>query len=637
MKQIIFRISFLLLICSQAFSQQTHFIYLQTENREPFYALLNKKNYSSSSIGYLILPKLVNGEYNIRIGFAKNTGAEQDYILTVKDNEQGYLVKNLGEKGWGLFNLQLMDVQYSGDLSKQRAALAKIQQEEARKKAEAEALIAEAKAKAEAEAKAKQDSIAAIEAKAKADALAAAEAKAKEEAIAAAKIKATQDSLAAVEAKQKADALAAAEAKAKADELAAAKAKEKQDALAAIEAKKKADAIAAAEAKAKADELAATKAKEKQDALAALEAKKKADAIAAAEAKTKADELAAAKAKEKEDALAALEAKKKADAIAAEEAKMKTKKMADSVALALIAESKKTELPVVTKVADTLPVYTNTEEKNAAKEITLPKAEETKAPVIALPKEATNTPVLFAQSKTDSGFIFKYAVGNTEGQDTVNVFIKAAVPEIPNAIAVPVTPVTEVKTKEPVGNNNGAVADTVKFLNIDFKQDSIKQEAGLIEPVFNKTATNSTAINPQETKKAEETVPLVKASTTATETATIKKEPTPATGSVTAVNLPNSNCKAEADEKDFFTLRKKMAAEEGVDEMILIAKKAMREKCFTTTQVRNLSVLFLTDADRYQFLDASYAFTFDAYQYDTLLDLLKDTYYVQRFRAMIRK
>jgi hypothetical protein len=104
-----------------------------------------------------------------------------------------------------------------------------------------------------------------------------------------------------------------------------------------------------------------------------------------------------------------------------------------------------------------------------------------------------------------------------------------------------------------------------------------------------------------------------------------------------ATIIPNSNCRAEADEKDFFSLRKKMAAEEGVDEMVLVAKKAMKEKCFSTTQIRNLSVLFLTDADRYQFLDAAYPFASDAYNYASLADLLKDNYYMERFKVMVRK
>ena len=115
----------------------------------------------------------------------------------------------------------------------------------------------------------------------------------------------------------------------------------------------------------------------------------------------------------------------------------------------------------------------------------------------------------------------------------------------------------------------------------------------------------------------------------------VKKDSSLVVASV--LKLPNSNCRAEADEKDFFNLRKKMASEDGADEMVMVAKKAMKEKCYSTMQVRNLSVLFLNDADRYQFLDAAYPFTHDAYQYNTLINLLYDNYYVQRFKSMIRK
>ena len=67
------------------------------------------------------------------------------------------------------------------------------------------------------------------------------------------------------------------------------------------------------------------------------------------------------------------------------------------------------------------------------------------------------------------------------------------------------------------------------------------------------------------------------------------------------------------------------------------AKKALKEKCYTTEHVRNLSVLFLSDAGKYQFLDVAYPFTYDSYKYSSLVDLLKDNYYIDRFKAMIRK
>ena len=66
----------------------------------------------------------------------------------------------------------------------------------------------------------------------------------------------------------------------------------------------------------------------------------------------------------------------------------------------------------------------------------------------------------------------------------------------------------------------------------------------------------------------------------------------------------NSDCKNFATEEDFLKLRKKMAAAENADDMISIAKKVFKTKCFTTEQVKNLSVLFLSDNGKYDFFDA---------------------------------
>ncbi|MEO7766014.1 MAG: hypothetical protein ABIS01_01265, partial [Ferruginibacter sp.] len=42
-------------------AQQNHFIYVQTENRQPFYVKVNSKLYSSSATGYLVVAKLKEG------------------------------------------------------------------------------------------------------------------------------------------------------------------------------------------------------------------------------------------------------------------------------------------------------------------------------------------------------------------------------------------------------------------------------------------------------------------------------------------------------------------------------------------------------------------------------------------------
>ena len=134
-------LSFLLLAGASGYSQQLHFAYLQTDTHTPFYVSLNKKNYSSTASGYIILPKLLNGDYPVRIGFAKSEEAEQEYVLQVKDNDQGLLIKNFGDKGWGLFDLQTMAVQYAGTAAREKAKLAAVEKEAAeqrRRKADEE-------------------------------------------------------------------------------------------------------------------------------------------------------------------------------------------------------------------------------------------------------------------------------------------------------------------------------------------------------------------------------------------------------------------------------------------------------------------------------------------------------------------
>lgn len=92
------------------FAQQKHFIYIQADNKQPFYVILNGKNYSSSSIGYIILSKLSNGTYDLHIGFPKDQYPEQQFSVKVDNKDYGYALKNSNEKGWALYNLQTKDV-----------------------------------------------------------------------------------------------------------------------------------------------------------------------------------------------------------------------------------------------------------------------------------------------------------------------------------------------------------------------------------------------------------------------------------------------------------------------------------------------------------------------------------------------
>ncbi|HEX4877396.1 MAG TPA: DUF4476 domain-containing protein [Chitinophagaceae bacterium] len=97
-----------------------------------------------------------------------------------------------------------------------------------------------------------------------------------------------------------------------------------------------------------------------------------------------------------------------------------------------------------------------------------------------------------------------------------------------------------------------------------------------------------------------------------------------------------TKCLVLADENDFFQLRKQMAAAENDEDMITAARKYFRVKCFSTQQIKNLGVLFLTDMGKYNFFDAAYNYVTDPHNFKTLETEIRDEYYVNRFRAMIR-
>jgi len=99
----------------------------------------------------------------------------------------------------------------------------------------------------------------------------------------------------------------------------------------------------------------------------------------------------------------------------------------------------------------------------------------------------------------------------------------------------------------------------------------------------------------------------------------------------------NSDCKSNADERDFLRLRKKMAAQRSEDNMVIMAQRDFSKHCYTTEQIKNLSVLFLTDRGRYSFYDAAYPHVSDSSNFPSLVTGLSDEYYINRFKAMIRR
>lgn len=148
-------VSIFFLFCLSCLSaQENHFVFIQTDNNLPFYVFLNGKLYSSSASGYMIIPKLDNGTYNFSAGFAKNAFPEQGFELVVDKKDLGFNLKDFGEKGWGLFNLQTMNVTMAG--SNTPGEVTKAINEKERQKDDSEPLISFDKKSKEALAKAKK-------------------------------------------------------------------------------------------------------------------------------------------------------------------------------------------------------------------------------------------------------------------------------------------------------------------------------------------------------------------------------------------------------------------------------------------------------------------------------------------------
>jgi hypothetical protein len=448
----------IILLCSlflgvvlTAFTQQNHFVYIQTENKQPFYIKLNNKLLSSSASGYLIIPKLQDGSYELTIGFPKNEWSEQNVTCAVNKKDAGYLLKDFGDKGWGLFNLQTMEVAMSGDA----AATNKVVIEENKK----------------------------------------------ETAVTAAPVPVAIDS---------------------------------------------------------------AMVKKNEDKPAVKE-----------EVKPVVDEV------------------KKETVVAVSPVPVAI----DSVVI------KKVEASSVIKEEVKSVVDTG-------------KKEETKSP-------APITKLLNVNTAEGAEMIY---VDNANGKaDTISVFIPAQKDTI-NAQAQP-----QKKQEEPKVELQNAVVQKV---------EEPKPEEAKIEKEIPKTTDTKfiDIILPNPNAKPDTAVKQIKPEIFTEKKVDTNAVPVPEKQkeNITKPDLSNSNCKALASEDDFLKLRKKMAAETTDDDMVDAARKTFKIKCFTTSQIKNLCVLFLNDEGRYKFFDAAYPFVSDVYNFNTLEMLLTDNYFINRFKVMIR-
>lgn len=264
-----------------------------------------------------------------------------------------------------------------------------------------------------------------------------------------------------------------------------------------------------------------------------------------------------------------------------------------------------------------------------------------------------DSPISKLLSRQDTnGLQMVYADKNNEKTDTVRVFIPS-----------PDEQIAATENNRIAGNKNAVISsftDSVKFTITPTVIKPQKDTSGFVFRKDSLAVDKDSNISPEQVfvigpaKKKDHAVkepehkgtPQDKDQAADTEISDTnqQKKNKEATASqvillpkVVTSSTVNSDCKAFASSEDFLRLRKKMAAESDGENMIKVARKYFRTKCFSTDQIKNLSYLFLTDEGRYKFFDAAYAHTSDSDQYQLLESQLTDEYYLNRFKAMIRK
>lgn len=211
-----------------------------------------------------------------------------------------------------------------------------------------------------------------------------------------------------------------------------------------------------------------------------------------------------------------------------------------------------------------------------------------------------------SSTSDNDGLVMVYVDKLKEGTDTIKIFIEASTTVAPQmAKGKDVVVADKVETKK---KSEASSADTVqsspKFIDITL------------------TNPNEGAKTGQNEKQAVGSVPS-QVNLTVSEASSKQL-------------MINSDCKQLATEADFLKIRKKMTAETDDDDMVKAATKLFKQKCYSTDQVKNLSVLFLKDEGKYKLFDAAYPYIHDTQSFKLLETQLTDAYIITRFRAMIR-
>jgi len=85
---------FLFSLLSTETRAQRHYVYVQAEDRKPFYVRSGADLHSSSPTGYVIIPRLADSTYNWEIGFPGSEGLFLTFTVRLNHRDHGYLLRH---------------------------------------------------------------------------------------------------------------------------------------------------------------------------------------------------------------------------------------------------------------------------------------------------------------------------------------------------------------------------------------------------------------------------------------------------------------------------------------------------------------------------------------------------------------
>ncbi|HEV2478382.1 MAG TPA: hypothetical protein VGS79_01910 [Puia sp.] len=102
------KVSLVIILLLQAVMSfaQNYFVFIGSDNRQPFYVRVDSQFHSSSAEGHLILSQLKDSTYHITIGFPGQTQPEQHYSFSIDGKDQAFELRPQDPGDLRLYDLQ---------------------------------------------------------------------------------------------------------------------------------------------------------------------------------------------------------------------------------------------------------------------------------------------------------------------------------------------------------------------------------------------------------------------------------------------------------------------------------------------------------------------------------------------------